>query len=268
MNCQEAKTYLDAYIDGELGAPDAGEFERHAAGCDSCARALRERRALVGHLAIAAPRYAAPDDLRRRMTDRLAEPGYTSIPIRVRRTPWRNYGLVAAAILLAATVPLLVRSMLVAAEARSTTHLLVAAHAQALMSAHLIDVASGDRHTVKPWFSGKVAFAPLVPDLKEQGFELVGGRLASLRDHPVAAIVYRIRQHTIDVFMWDAAAGTGELAPTRTMLQGFSLVRWVHNGLECWAISDADGETLLRLAELIRSSGEVLPAAGTGQSGR
>jgi anti-sigma factor RsiW len=126
------------------------------------------------------------------------------------------------------------------------------AHIRSLMAeGHLNDVASSDRHTVKPWFQGKLDFAPSVVDLASSGYTLIGGRLDYLDGRPVAALTYRHRLHVINVFEWPATV-SGERAPEAATRQGYSLVHWKRGGLEYWAVSDGAADDLMELAKLLR----------------
>jgi anti-sigma factor RsiW len=107
---------------------------------------------------------------------------------------------------------------------------------------HLSDVTSSDQHTVKPWFSGKLDYAPVVKDLVSKGFPLAGGRLDYLDNRPVAALVYKRRQHTINLFLWPSPAQDSGL---RTLtLRGYNVVQWTHSHMVYWAVSDVNAGDL------------------------
>lgn len=130
---------------------------------------------------------------------------------------------------------------------------LVNAHVRSLMiEGHLNDVVSSDQHTVKPWFAGKLDFAPPVVDLANAGFALAGGRLDYVNARAVAVLTYRYRQHVVNVFVWPEA---GEVEPHATSRQGFSVVQWTHGGMKYSAVSDAAAAQLFALAEALRAQG-------------
>ena len=125
----------------------------------------------------------------------------------------------------------------------------VAAHVRSLMApGHLNDVASSDQHTVKPWFNGRLDYAPPVRDLAESGFALAGGRLDYIAGRPVAALTYRHRLHTANLFVWPANGATDSV-PQRSARDGYSVVRWVRGGMRYWAVSDIPADELETLAK-------------------
>ncbi|MDP9292579.1 MAG: hypothetical protein M3O82_09485 [Verrucomicrobiota bacterium] len=126
---------------------------------------------------------------------------------------------------------------------------LTASHVRSLLATHLMDVASADQHTVKPWFDGKLDFAPPVKDLAEWGYPLAGGRLDYVSGRTVAALVYKRQKHFINLFIWpsDDASPT----PRTSMKDGYNLATWSNNGMTFWAVSDVNQSDLLEFANLL-----------------
>jgi anti-sigma factor RsiW len=114
---------------------------------------------------------------------------------------------------------------------------IVDTHVRSLMADHLVDVQSSDHHTVKPWFAGKVDFAPFVPELQANGFPLLGGRVELVSGHTAAALVYGRGLHKINLFIWPSSAT--ESGPPAAWFNGYALVHWTDRGLSYWAVSDA-----------------------------
>jgi anti-sigma factor RsiW len=187
--------------------------------------------------------YRAPDELRARIRASLRDSA------REARAPalWRAFGL---GVSFAAVAALSWTLALLHARPSPDEDLardLVAAHVRSLMPGHLEDVASSDRHTVKPWFTGKLDFAPPVHDLAQSGFPLTGGRLDYVHGRPVAALTYRYRLHVVNVFVWPVTAPN---APPRVQhRQGYSVVCWTRQAMELCAVSDAEAPALEALAE-------------------
>ena len=244
MNCEHAGKLLDAFIDGELDAATDATLSAHLAGCAACAARREARDALRIALRRLPPR-AASAGLRRAVrreldlvTDRFAGRGWHW---------WEAGGLAAAAAVLAFVVGFALR--LPGGEARWQDRL-VAAHAAALAdSGGKLDVVASDRHAVKPWFAGRLDFAPTVRDLDAEGFQLLGARIEPL-DPPAAVVVYRIRNHRVEVFMWRATTPRDADVALHTV-RGFGVARWAGRGLEYLAVSDVDPGDLERLARAL-----------------
>ena len=127
----------------------------------------------------------------------------------------------------------------------------VAAHSRATLGQHVIEIASSDQHTVKPWLSARLPFSPPVADLSASGFELVGGRLDYIGAQPVAVLVYKRRQHVIDVFVWPVEAQKSEQT---LMRDGFNIERFAKNGMSFWLVSDLNRNELDDFARLLAAA--------------
>jgi anti-sigma factor RsiW len=124
---------------------------------------------------------------------------------------------------------------------------LVAEHVSALQRGTLTEVASTDRHTVKPWFQGRIDFAPPVFDLAAEGFPLMGGRIEHVRGSVVATLAYASSRHAIDVFVWPSAE---QLPPARTVRKGFNVLHWADGSMQYWVVSDLERTEMQRFAQL------------------
>jgi anti-sigma factor RsiW len=125
------------------------------------------------------------------------------------------------------------------------------AHLRSLQLGHLTDVVSTDAHTVKPWFEGKLSYAPPVVDLAAEGFPLIGGRLDVVEGRTIAALVYARRKHLVSVFVWPAE-GAPETAPRSAARQGYAWIQWSHAGMRYWVVSDVAPAELEELSRLLR----------------
>ena len=129
----------------------------------------------------------------------------------------------------------------------------VASHVASLAPPRrLVDVESSDRHVVKPWLSGKIDFAPPVLDLEPYGFTLLGARLDHVGNRQAAAVVYRIRNHDINLFVWRAAREGMRTETELTAVRGFGVASWTHNGLMFVAVSDVDRRDLQKFVDALR----------------
>jgi anti-sigma factor RsiW len=241
MTCDEAEILLHALIDGELDAGHAREVEDHVAGCPRCAALLKDYREMSDAIAVAGLHYTAPPELRRRIEASLPQ---TKAPSR--RAVLRGFAMGSAVSALAATG--LVAIVLRNDDAQRIEAEVVSAHLRSLQAGHLTDVLSTDQHTVKPWFNGKLDVAPPVVDLTSQGFTLIGGRLDYVDARPIGAIVYRRRQHVINLFVAQTASTERKAAKIEN-IQGFNIRRWSEHGLNYWAVSDLAADELAEFGE-------------------
>lgn len=129
----------------------------------------------------------------------------------------------------------------------------MSSHVRALLSQHPLDVVSTDRHTVKPWFNGRLDYAPPVVDLADKGFALAGGRLDYVGGRTVAVLVYRTDQHPIDLYVFPAR-DKASAAPTITGADGYAIARWRRNGMTYWAITDAEPSHLRVFVEALQAA--------------
>ena len=244
MNCNEAVPLIAAYADDELEAPRRDAVVDHLRGCPGCASRHDAVLALRARLRDGAPRYHAPPGLRERIIDTL-EANDRAAPAGARRR-WLSIGALAGCT--ATIVAWLAVSMLI--DWRANEDLGVAAvdvHVRATLGNHLMEVASSDQHTVKPWLSARLDYAPPVRDFAADGFALVGSRLDYLDRRPVATLVYRYRLHVIDVFVRPQSARAPPTVP-RTV-RGFNIAFASGQGMEWIAVSDASADVLASFVE-------------------
>ncbi|MBT9566885.1 MAG: anti-sigma factor [Thiobacillus sp.] len=208
-----------------------------------------------------AERHAAPAALHARI---VAAARHADAPSRTARAvsrgrQWLNMGVAFALGVLASVTVVLYQGATDAHE--RLTQDVVSSHVRSLMAAHLADVASSDRHTVKPWFAGKLDFSPPVHDLAAAGFPLVGGRLEYVGDRPAAALVYQRRQHVINLFVWprDAHAST---PPASAIVRGFNVTAWENHGMQFWAVSDLNADELQAFGRRLQMRDEAPAASG------
>jgi anti-sigma factor RsiW len=196
--------------------------------------------------------YPAPAKLRKRVASSLRQAGKAGAPARA--LPWR-WLTVGAALACALLIAFVIRSALPGRTNTSGDELLaqevVSDHVRSLMVNHLTDVASSDQHTVKPWFDGKLDFAPQVWDFSEQGYPLVGGRLEYLNHRTAAALVYQRQKHFINVFIWPAEH-SADTEPEPITRQGYNMIHWTKSGMTYWAVSDLNSNELQGLTRLIQ----------------
>jgi anti-sigma factor RsiW len=249
MDCDQPRGLLQAYADGELDLVRQFEVETHLSGCAVCRQAVESLRACRVALREGLPRYAMPPHL----ADKIRAALPAAAPVRRARVInfWPRAGWVSA---LAAT---LVLGFFIGLQHGQTNSLLdeaLASHTRSLMQSHLMDVVSTDQHTVKPWFEGKINFAPPVVDLSSAGFPLVGGRLDELDHQTVAALVYGRHKHFINLFVWPSASGSPPVGPTESA--GYQINSWTHDGLNFIAVSEIPASDLADFVHAYRAQAD------------
>jgi anti-sigma factor RsiW len=257
MKCHDVRRLLNPYTDDELDTTWLVQVEEHLSGCADCAQQEKNLRSLRSAISClessTAPmsplHYSAPPGLRERIEVR-AVPA-THAPLRSLRWPIA----IAASVLLLIGAGAIIGMLLLrplSIEDR-LAEAVVAGHVRSLQVGHLMDVASTDRHTVKPWFQSqaRLDFSPEVPDLSDHGFALTGGRLDYLTDRPVAALVFQRRSHVINLFTWPAG-GDAETEAGVFTRHGYHIRRWQRGGMVYWAISDLNDQELDDFVALLR----------------
>jgi anti-sigma factor RsiW len=285
MECSEVRPLIDAYVDRELSSSEARCVQAHLERCAVCRRESEAVLAL-GRALRQADYHRAPDRLRASILAALppmAEPeprqrrhmrfAWWNEGWRLPRFTWWNNGwrlprfagsaagasgsaarigamapvglaLCATAAIVAVTLTLTLHRP---AASEAFVDELVASHVRAQLSGRDIDVVSSDQHTVKPWFNGRLDYAPPVEDLASSGFALVGGRLDYLGHRRVAVLVYRYRKHVVDVYVLpDTDANAAEQAGAALLRDGYALTRWRDREMVWWAVTDASPEVLDR----------------------
>jgi anti-sigma factor RsiW len=258
MNCNDSHLYLPAYLDDELDVAESLRAHKHLAECPNCRLSQSEQLALRSALRDPAL-YAHPStEFSKRIEVAVRQAAKEEAPSQ--RPSWIGSSRLgsfrwvpaAAAIVIVTTIgALLVMNGLAPSHEQLISRAVLAGHIRSLQAGHLIDVPSSDRHTVKPWFQGKLDFSPPVPDLSELGWTLVGGRLDYVDGRPVAALVYQRRMHNINVFVWPNR-DSGVDAIRQESEQGYQILHW--NGAETtyWVVSDLNSAELLELARALR----------------
>jgi len=248
VTCELTQTRLHAYFDGEMDAIGAAEFERHLEACPDCEMRLAAEEKLRAALSGAQLYERAPESLRKKLQISLPKAAVPPPVSRSRAESWRWLAIAATVVLATLLGWQYLRSLNRFSQQQAMAALIVDAHLRSLQPGHLEDVISTDQHTVKPWFDGKIDFAPPVRDFANNGFPLMGGRLDVIDGRTAAALVYGRRKHIVNVFVaktqpGDSLNGSGEL-------QGYHWVAWQQNGFTFTAVSDTASADLDQLKQL------------------
>ena len=245
MKCEAARPLLESYLDGELDRAAVDQIEAHLPTCTACRAELAALEQLRGALR-SAPRHRAPEELRRRLAEASELPQLESRP----RGRFQGWWAMAASLLLGLVIGAAFTGWRAAGPAVDAGQLLardlLASHLRALAATSPVDVVSEDRHTVKPWFAGKIGESPPVVDAKSADFPLLGGRIDYVGEQRTAVVVYGHRKHIIDVYVTPGGS-PGEAL----QLQGYAITPCRLAGQQAWIVSDIDVDSLRQFSELL-----------------
>jgi len=250
MRCDEVHPRLDAYLDGELAEAERTPLREHLQSCPDCGPDMAALERLHDGIRRSAPIYRAPDVLRSQIRFALRREAAPTVPASLPHAPgWLAY---AASILLAIAVGSGGTFVILGERQTDATDTeILDSHLRSLLGTHLTDVASSDQHTVKPWFAGRTDLSPPAVDLAAEGFPLVGGRLELISGKPVPALVYKRREHVINLFVMPASrADRGDTLSRH----GYNLRQWDEGDLGFWAVTDAGPTELAEFEHLFRAA--------------
>ena len=232
MTCEEARPLIDAYLDRELDLSTALGMERHLETCPVCSDAYRKGELLHAEIEKADLNFAS-DEMLKRVRESVERRASGGRPV-AKSSAWRYASYVGAAAAVVVVASFL--TMRFAGRGNSIDNEIVDIHLRSLIGDHLIDVPSSDRHTVKPWFQGRIDYSPPVPDLREAGFALAGGRVDVIEGRKAAALIYKRRDHVINLWIMP---GSGPVEGMRE-IHGYRVMAWASDGMEYRAVSDVD----------------------------
>jgi len=247
MVCESWKAKLDTYLDGEIPEGEMRTFDAHVRSCPSCSGDALTRVKMKRSIQAAGRRYTPSAEFRKRMQKKIAP------------KPQRSFGLrwmlaaAAAVILVGGT---LTSAYLVSRPGRDQVFSEIAdLHVATLASSSPVDVISTDRHTVKPWFQGKIPFAFNLPELQNSEFSLLGGRMTYLDQTPGAHLIYDVRKHHISVFVFQERSLAARLDENPvSKKQPFNVETWSQAGLRYFVIGDASAADIDSLAKLFKTA--------------
>jgi anti-sigma factor RsiW len=256
MNCEDLEMYLCAYLDDELEVAESLRLERHLTECRAC-RQVQEAQLTLRSALRDPSLYFQPSA---NFTNRIALAVRLHAKKEARpesawfdwfRMPSLRWVSAAMLVIMITAATLLIFNSLRSSHEQLMASAVLTGHIRSLQAGHLVDVPSSDRHTVKPWFQGKLDFAPPVPDLSELGWVLIGGRLDYLDGRPVAAVIYQRRMHNINVFVWPHR-GSADATIQQENAQGYQILHWNGADMTYWVVSDLNRDELMDFARALR----------------
>jgi anti-sigma factor RsiW len=251
MICETSKTKLDTYLDGELPSEEMHIFDAHVRSCASCAAEALERLQIKRCIQTAGRRFVPSAQFRRRIERIIEKKSSRSV---------MGVGWMVATAMISI---LAVCGLIIARVERIHTHHghqvygeLVDLHVATLASLSPVDVVSTDRHTVKPWFEGKIPFTFDLPELQNSDFSLLGGRIAYLEQTPGAQLIYKIRKHEISVFIFQEGQLHDQPEEGSGTMQdlSFNLDTWRQGGLRYCIVGDVSASDIRELARLLKGN--------------
>ena len=248
MSHDEAAKLLGPYRDGELDMATCLKLEEHMAECPSCRQKLEGEQELVGLIQSETPRFKPSPFLKTRIQAalRAEKSSSATIPWWKRLSLGSPYSGLAGA---AAMLVILAVGFFSTQGIPEIAQDAVADHVRSLQVNHLMDVASTDQHTVKPWFAGKLDYSPQIVDLATSGYPLVGGRLDVLDHRNVAAIIYQRRKHYINLFIWPSNADS---VHGNFNQNGYHVLCWTKSGMNYVAVSEIGEKELKEFTAMIQ----------------
>jgi anti-sigma factor RsiW len=250
MSCELWHAKLEQYIDSELHGDEAAALEAHLRQCQACAADALGRLRLKNMTHTAGKRFAPAPEFRLKITQQVARQS------RSRQWGWRlgwQLGAVAAILLAAVSLGIFWAGHIQRGRQLSE---LADLHVSTLASANPVDVVSTDRHTVKPWFAGKLPFTFNLPELQNSPFQLIGGRVAYFEQAPGAQLLFHVRKHQLSVFIFsekslETRLGSASLVEHKL---DFTIQTWSQNGLRYFVISDASPADVAELSDLLKGA--------------
>jgi anti-sigma factor RsiW len=247
MVCESWKETLETYLDGELPEAETRSFDAHVRGCHSCSADALTRVQMKRTIQVAGRRFTPSAEFRRRVQQRIAPKPQRSLGL-----GWMFFAAAAVILVVGAVTSTYVGTRSGGGQLFSE---IADLHVATLASSSPVDVISTDRHTVKPWFQGKIAFAFDLPELQNSEFSLLGGRMAYLDQTPGAHLIYDVRKHHISVFVFQeqslrAKLDDNSLSPKQL---SFNMETWSQGGLRYFVIGDASAADIDSLAKLFKA---------------
>ena len=243
MGCAHIRGLLHGYADKELDLPSVVAVDNHLQSCAACRTIFDQCSALQStvrrHASYFTASVALADRIRAQIWELTAStPAMTVKPRRQWFQPWQWLQVGAAIAATAALTWTTALQLNSPSQDDQISEQVIASYARSELTGHATDVATSDQHTVKPWLSGRLDFSPQVVDLTADGFPLIGGRLDYLDRRPVATLVYRHRQHSINLYVWPNSNSGRPAAMQAFSRRGYNLLHWNDGGMTYWAISD------------------------------